>query len=81
MSAETSDRSQVQRRADYLLPEERVVGSQDPLAQAEAILAESDRRTSDVPAQSDPSPRRRTSAESDPSWERRTSAETVTPTD
>lgn len=67
--AESSDRSQVERRAEYLLPEERAVGSQDPLAQAEAILAESDRRTSDVPAQSDAS------------WERRTSAETVAPPD
>jgi len=38
----TDDR--VQSRADHLLPEERTVGSDDPNAQAEAILAESDER-------------------------------------
>ncbi|MDI1463623.1 hypothetical protein QEZ54_21805 [Catellatospora sp. KI3] len=32
-------------RADRLLPEELAVGSDDPQAQAEAILAESDART------------------------------------
>ena len=38
----TDDRTD-QRAAD-LLPEERVAGSDDPRAQAEAILADSDRR-------------------------------------
>ncbi|MEV4628128.1 hypothetical protein AB0J90_17785 [Micromonospora sp. NPDC049523] len=50
MSAESSDRRQVERRAEYLLPEERAAGSEDPLAQAEAILTESDRRTAGLPA-------------------------------
>jgi hypothetical protein len=34
----------VERRAADLLPEERAVGSDDPLAQADAILIESDVR-------------------------------------
>ncbi|WP_121162634.1 hypothetical protein [Micromonospora pisi] len=68
-SAGASDRGQVERRAEYLLPEERAAGSEDPLAQARAILAESDRRTSDVDG---PSDARR---------ERRTSQETVTPSE
>jgi hypothetical protein len=38
----TDDR--VGRRAADLLPEERATGSDDPQAQAEAILAESDER-------------------------------------
>jgi hypothetical protein len=38
----TDDR--VGQRAAELLPEERAAGSADPRAQAEAILAESDRR-------------------------------------
>ena len=38
------------RRAADLLPEERVAGSADPAAQAEAILEESDERT-DHPAE------------------------------
>ena len=33
------------QRAAGLLPEERAAGSDDPRAQAEAILADSDRRT------------------------------------
>ncbi len=41
----TDDR--VAERADELLPEEEAVGSDDPFAQAEAILAESDERTSE----------------------------------
>jgi hypothetical protein len=41
---ESSDEARVERRAD-LLPEEQTVGSDDPEAQAEAILEESDRRT------------------------------------
>lgn len=34
----------IEQRAAGLLPEERVAGSADPRAQAEAILAESDQR-------------------------------------
>lgn len=41
----TDDRTD-QRAAD-LLPEERAAGSDDPRAQAEAILADSDRREDD----------------------------------
>jgi hypothetical protein len=41
---ESSDEARVERRAD-LLPEEQTVGSDDPEAQAEAILEESDQRT------------------------------------
>lgn len=42
------DDDRVERRAE-LLPEERAAGSEDPEAQAEAILEESDDRT-DHPA-------------------------------
>ena len=42
-----------ERRAADLLPEERVVGSADPEAQAEAILSESDEREADVEAAPD----------------------------
>ena len=38
----TDDR--IERRAAGLLPEEHAAGSADPRAQAEAILADSDRR-------------------------------------
>jgi hypothetical protein len=41
---EPADESRIDRRAD-LLPEERAAGSDDPQAQAEAILEESDDRT------------------------------------
>ena len=41
------DPKRVQDRADALLPEEREAGSRDPVAQAEAILTESDERTAD----------------------------------
>jgi hypothetical protein len=41
------------RRAADLLPEERVVGSADPEAQAEAILTDSDEREADVEAAPD----------------------------
>jgi hypothetical protein len=41
------DPKRVQRRAESLLPEEQEVGSDDPVAQAEEILAESDARTAD----------------------------------
>ena len=40
-------------RAADLLPEEQVVGSADPAAQAEAILTESDEREADVDAAPD----------------------------
>lgn len=46
-----------------LLPEERVVGSDDPQAQAEAILAESEERT-EHPDPDDTQSGRRTSEES-----------------
>ena len=41
------DVQRVRKRADALLPEERKGGSDDPSAQAEEILAESDARTED----------------------------------
>lgn len=63
----TADRERVASRAEHLLPEERATGSDDPRAQAEAILAESDEREDDP--QSAP----------DSFLERRTSAQTVTP--
>jgi hypothetical protein len=44
---EEPDTKRVQGRADSLLPEEQIVGSDDPEAQAETILAESDARTAD----------------------------------
>lgn len=44
MTTEINDQQRVESRAEHLLPEERVAGSADPLAQAEAILADSDRR-------------------------------------
>jgi hypothetical protein len=47
----TDDRTE--RRAADLLPEERAVGSADPDAQAEAILAESDEREADPEAAPD----------------------------
>ncbi|MCO8272710.1 hypothetical protein M1L60_19125 [Actinoplanes sp. TRM 88003] len=43
----------VGHRAADLLPEERVAGSADPRAQAEAILAESDEREADPEAAPD----------------------------
>jgi hypothetical protein len=42
--SESADESRIERRAD-LLPEEQTAGSDDPEAQAEAILEESDQRT------------------------------------
>jgi hypothetical protein len=63
------DPDRVQRRADTLLPEERDAGSEDPDAQAEAILAESDARADD-----------RKQPTGKP-IERRTSEDTVEPTD
>ncbi|MEV0723975.1 hypothetical protein AB0I37_14480 [Micromonospora purpureochromogenes] len=46
MSHEQSDQERVESRA-HLLPEEAAVGSDDPQAQADAILAESDIREED----------------------------------
>jgi hypothetical protein len=43
---ESADEARADRRAD-LLPEERNAGSDDPEAQAAAILEESDERTDD----------------------------------
>jgi len=63
------DAKRVHGRANALLPEEREVGSDDPTAQAEQILAESDARTA--------------SRESPPGKpvEHRQSEDTVDPTD
>ncbi|MET8041183.1 hypothetical protein ABZU25_09960 [Micromonospora sp. NPDC005215] len=47
MTDEQSDQERVESRAHHLLPEEAAVGSDDPEAQAEAILAESDIREAD----------------------------------
>ncbi|MGK5520759.1 hypothetical protein ACSNN9_15565 [Micromonospora sp. URMC 107] len=66
MSHEQSDQERVESRA-HLLPEEAAVGSDDPRAQAEAILAESDIREEDR------------NAAPDTVLERRTSDQTVTP--
>ncbi|HET6484451.1 MAG TPA: hypothetical protein VFG35_31025 [Actinoplanes sp.] len=53
----------VEQRAAELLPEERAAGSADPLAQAEAILAESDAREDDPEAAPDSFLERRRSDE------------------
>jgi len=63
------DPKRVQRRAEALLPEEQSVGSDDPSAQAEEILAESDAR-----AEGHPSP-------PGTAIEHRSSEDTVEPTD
>ena len=44
------DQERVRHRADELLPEERAAGSDDPQAQAAAILADSDEREYDPEA-------------------------------
>ena len=44
-SPEQRDAERVEQRASELLPEEVAAGSEVPLEQAEAILAESDDRT------------------------------------
>ncbi|MFG1775743.1 hypothetical protein ACGFIG_04840 [Micromonospora sp. NPDC049048] len=66
MTDEQSDQERVESRA-HLLPEEAAVGSDDPHAQAEAILAESDIREEDR------------NAAPDTVLEQRTSDQTVTP--
>jgi hypothetical protein len=48
-----SSDERVEQRAAELLPEERSVGSADPQAQADAILAESDEREADLDAAPD----------------------------
>jgi len=57
------DAERVRSRAE-LLPEERAAGSDDPLAQAEAVLADSDERTEVPDAALDTVLERRTSGES-----------------
>jgi hypothetical protein len=58
-----SDDDRVAERASELLPEEQAAGSDDPEAQAEAILAESDERTTDRDAAPDTVLEHRTSDE------------------
>ncbi len=48
------DPARVQARAETLLPEEEAVGSDDPEAQAEEILAESDARSAGRDSPLDP---------------------------
>ncbi|MEV1319178.1 hypothetical protein [Micromonospora arborensis] len=60
MTDEQSDQDRVESRA-HLLPEEAAVGSDDPEAQAAAILTESDIRTADQNAAPDTVLERRTS--------------------
>ena len=43
--SQSPDQDRVEHRADALLPEERAAGSDDPEAQARAILEASDDRT------------------------------------
>ncbi|WP_203925000.1 hypothetical protein [Rugosimonospora africana] len=63
---ERVERERVERRASRLLPEERRAGSDDRLAQAEAILADSDGRTGGQIASTDGSLERRTSDQTVP---------------
>lgn len=53
--SENPDADRIDERA-LLLPEEVAAGSDDPQAQAEAILAESDRRTAEPEATQQESP-------------------------
>jgi formate dehydrogenase subunit gamma len=57
------DQQRVRHRADDLLPEERAAGSDDPEAQAAAILADSDEREYDQTAAPDTVLENRTSAD------------------
>ena len=57
------DQERVRHRADDLLPEERTAGSDDPEAQAAAILADSDERQDDQTAAPDTVMENRTSAD------------------
>ena len=56
-----TDHERVERRAAHLLPEERQAGSDDPVAQAEVILEESDIREEDPEAAPDSFVEHRTS--------------------
>jgi hypothetical protein len=69
MTDDLRDRERVETRAEHLLPEERAAGSDDPQAQADAILAESDLRTADQNAAPDTVLERRTSDETVPAVE------------
>jgi hypothetical protein len=60
---DTDSEDRVERRAADLLPEELAVGSDDPQAQARAILDESDIRESDPESAPDSFIERRTSAQ------------------
>lgn len=60
---ETGDQERIESRAVHLLPEEAAAGSDDPRAQAAAILTESDLREADQGAAPDTVLERRTSAE------------------
>jgi hypothetical protein len=62
MDHESTD-GRVERRAADLLPEELAAGSDDPQAQAEAILDDSDVREADLDAAPDTFVEHRTSAE------------------
>jgi hypothetical protein len=53
----------VESRAEHLLPEEEAAGSDDPTAQAEVILEESDEREAEPEAAPDTILERRTSQE------------------
>ncbi|MFY1617345.1 hypothetical protein [Micromonospora sp. WMMD736] len=64
MTDEQSDQERAESRAHHLLPEEVAAGSDDPQAQAEAILAESDLREADQNAAPDTVLERRTSDQS-----------------
>jgi hypothetical protein len=63
MSAEIDDQERIESRAEHLLPEERAAGSDDPQAQAAAILADSDKREADPEVAPDSFLERRTSAQ------------------
>jgi hypothetical protein len=81
--------ARIESRAEHLLPEERAAGSDDPQAQAEAILADSDRREAGAAALAESAPETRESerwiadaeAAPDSFLERRTSEQTVPPTE
>nr|MDT0658457.1 hypothetical protein [Micromonospora sp. DSM 115978] len=64
--AAVAEQGRVDSRAEHLLPEERAAGSDDPRAQAAAILAESDQREVDPTAAPDTVLEHRTSAETVP---------------
>ena len=69
MTSETSDQDRIESRAERLLPEEESAGSDDPKAQAGAILTESDVRVADPTAAPDTFLERRTSDQTVPQTE------------